>query len=168
MQLPVKHHASKSAGFTLLELLVVMIIMALIAGSVAPSLAGFAVGRQAKDAATIIVSLARYAQTQAVSEGRTYRLNIDVATRSIWLSAGHANTFAPLTNDLGKKFDIPTNVKLEATLPDHQDGTYIEFKSSGRLETGTVKLTDRFNNVTTVTCPSVTESYTILPSGASR
>ncbi|MCK5541759.1 MAG: prepilin-type N-terminal cleavage/methylation domain-containing protein [Desulfobacterales bacterium] len=55
-------------GFTLLELLVVLIIISLMAVLVAPNLAGFLSGMNLKTAAKKISAALRYAQSRAISE----------------------------------------------------------------------------------------------------
>src|SRR5947207_6133930 len=62
-------------GFTLLELVVVMLILTVMLAMVAPSLSGFGRGRQAEQAAANILALSRWAREQAISDGRVYRLN---------------------------------------------------------------------------------------------
>src|SRR3954469_22536616 len=76
-----------ASAFTLLELILVMTILTLVVTLLAPSLRGFGIGRANHNAATMVVSLAKYARTQAASEGRTYRLNLDPQSRAFWLTA---------------------------------------------------------------------------------
>jgi prepilin-type N-terminal cleavage/methylation domain-containing protein len=67
------HHRA----FTLVELVLVMVVIAVVAAMVMPSLSGTARGRRLGDTANQIVALARMARTQSVTEGKMYRLNID-------------------------------------------------------------------------------------------
>src|SRR3972149_3661562 len=69
--------SERSVGFTLLELILVMVILSTVLAMAAPSLRGFFASRQIQDAAAQILALTQFARSQAVSEGTTYRLNFD-------------------------------------------------------------------------------------------
>ena len=42
------------------------------------------------------------------------------------------------------------------------DGTYIEFRPTGRSDTGTIRLTDEEGNVKEVTCDTPTELFHVV------
>jgi len=67
----------KRAGFTLVELLLVMALLTTVFALAAPSLAGFFRGRTLDNEARRFLSLTRYAQTRAVSEGIPVVLWVD-------------------------------------------------------------------------------------------
>ena len=69
-------------GLTLLELVLVMVIICTILAMAAPSLRGFFTSRETSDAAAQIVALTHLARSQAITEGRVYRLNLDVPDNS--------------------------------------------------------------------------------------
>ena len=68
-----KPRKTKHGGFTLLELLVVLVVMALAYGLVAPSLAALFDGPRLDDAARRLTGALREARGTAVAEGRTIR-----------------------------------------------------------------------------------------------
>jgi len=154
-------------GFTLVELILVMAIMMLVAGGIAPSLRGFGAGRRGADAATLVLSLANYARTQAASEGRIYRLNFDPPARALWLTAEERGTFEPPTGDFGKHFDLPEGVEMavqrKVELLDAKGGLYVEFHPTGRTEAAMIRLTDKLGGVIEVACESPTELYRVVP-----
>src|SRR2546428_10956970 len=86
---PVKHRgiskdggiATGRRGFTLLELIVVMLVLSVLFAMVAPSLSGFGAGRAAEQTASQIVTLSRWAREQAITEGRSYRLHLGPPNR---------------------------------------------------------------------------------------
>jgi prepilin-type N-terminal cleavage/methylation domain-containing protein len=100
-------------AFTLIELILVMVILAIAAAMIVPSLISFAIGRATDNASTQILNLSTYARTQAISEGRTYRLNFDPQAEAIWLTAGTAGVFAAPVNDFGARFSLPQGIKMD-------------------------------------------------------
>jgi type II secretion system protein H len=156
---------SNFAGFTLMELLLVMVILAIVAGIIAPSLRGFGIGRQTNDAATLIVALADYAQTQAISEGRPYRLNVDPASGAFWLSVDDNGTFVPPNNDYGQRFELAGGLQIQTDIPQQQDGQYIEFRPSGRTAPAHLTLTNQLGAQIEIASLSATEPFRILKPG---
>jgi type II secretion system protein H len=150
---------STHSGFTLLELVLVMLVIAVAAAMVAPSLRGSVSGRRLGDAATQLVSLAQYARTQAVTQGRSYRLNVDVSARTYWLTSREYDVFQNLTNDFGRVISVPDGVGIECDIQRQDDGTYVEFRPSGRTDPATIRLRDDNNNVLVVACDSATELF---------
>ncbi len=108
---------NKSAGFTLIELIVVMLILAIAAAMVAPSLINFRVGRSNANTATTLLGMAQYARTQAESEGRTYRLNFDPQAGAFWLTAqGDNGAYASPGNDFGLRCQISDGSKMDVQI----------------------------------------------------
>jgi prepilin-type N-terminal cleavage/methylation domain-containing protein len=106
-----------SSAFTLIELVLVMVIVAILVGVIAPSLRGFMLGRNTVNTATQIMALAGYARTEAISEGRTYRLNFDQQSGKFWLTDDHGDgTYQAPTSEEGREFQVPTGVKMEVAV----------------------------------------------------
>jgi prepilin-type N-terminal cleavage/methylation domain-containing protein len=162
----VRSPAGKPRGFTLFELVLVMMVLAVIMAMVAPKLAGTARGRRTSDAATQITSLAFYARSQAVTEGRTYRLNIDPSQGTYWLTMQEGPNFVDPSNGWGIINHLPDGVRYAACdFPQRQDGLYSEFKPSGRIDPGYIRIVDEDNQVAEIACESATEIYRILRPG---
>jgi len=107
----------QKSGFTLIELILVMMIIALIATMVAPRLRGFSIGRRSNDAAREIVGMAHYARTQAITEGRLYRLNFDVKAEKFWLTAeDDTGAFVAPSGDIGEQVTLPDGVQMDAQI----------------------------------------------------
>lgn len=155
----------ESSGFTLLELVMVMVILAIVAGAMAPSLRGFGIGRQTSNSADLIVGLADYAQTQAIAEGRTYRLNFDPSGQAFWLTAQENGAFVPLNNDYGQRFELSQGMSIQTNLPQQPDGQYAEFSATGRLVPATITLTDSQEFQIEIGSLSATERFHILQPG---
>jgi type II secretion system protein H len=100
-------------GFTLLELILVMLILAIVAAMVVPSLANFAISRTTDNTVIQIMSMAQYARTQCVADARPYRMNFDTQSGQVWLTSGSAGVFQPLTNDYGNRYTLGKGMKLQ-------------------------------------------------------
>jgi type II secretion system protein H len=149
-------------GFTLIELILVMVILCTVLGMAGPSLRGFFAQRQLEDAAASIMALAQLAKSQAVCEGRTYRLNLDTRDRTYWLTVQDQGAFRDLLTDWGRVFLLPPEVDLRVWDLDLDGRTYYaEFSSLGRCTPGTIQLISPKGDVLSMACRSATESFAI-------
>src|SRR4051812_14899563 len=85
-------------GFTLLELVIVMLVLAILTGIMVPALRGFLVSSRARDASTQILSLTQYARARAAADSTIYRLNFDLVNGAYWLTVQDQGTFTDLGN----------------------------------------------------------------------
>ena len=156
-------HHGRSDCFTLLELIMVMVILSTVLAMAAPSLSGFFGSRQTHDTATQILVLTQLARSQAISEGIVYRLNFDTTERKYWLTAQQAGTFEELETGLGQIFTLPKDMVMELYDVDEQDTEmFLQFTPQGTVTAGTVRLIDRRGLALEITCPTVTESFSIV------
>jgi len=80
----------EEGGFTLLELLVVMVLMALVMGVVAPRIANILPGAQFKQTAREMTVTLRQARQEAMTRGRDAIVSFDLDARSYGPSPGGA------------------------------------------------------------------------------
>ena len=158
----------RARAYTLLELVSVLAILCLLAAMAAPSLRGFGQGRRISECAAQVVALAARARTQAVTEGATYRLHLDPATGTYWLTAWDdaRNVYLRPGDDFGRVFEAPEGVTLVWDAPSYPDGQYVEFLPTGRSTPVTIRLTDEAGQVLDVACLSPAESFQVLPVAA--
>lgn len=157
-----KHH-SRSEGFTLLELILVMVILSTVLAMAAPSLRGFFASRQTHDTAAQILALTQLARSQAISEGVVYRLNFDTRQRTYWLTSQQAGVFEELQTGLGQVFTLPKDMVMELEDIEKEDtDMFLSFTPQGTVTAGTVRLIDRRGLALEVKCPTVTESFSIV------
>ena len=155
----------KEAGFTLLELILVMVIISTLLAIASPSLRGFFSSRKTHDAASNILSLMKLARSFSISEGRIYRLNLDPDSASYWLTAVEQGVYKNLNNEFGRKFLLPedTSLKLEKEADiTRTNEQYIDFYPEGRVQPGLVSLTDRRGDVVEIMSASPLERYHIV------
>ena len=142
-----------------------MSLLCIIMAMAAPSLRGFGRGRGAGDCAAQIVALGGYARTQAISQGLVYRLNLDPAARTYWLTVQREKVFEFLGEESGRTFTAPDGVDINWDVLERADGRYVEFHPSGRTEPASIQLTDADGVVTEVSCLSATELFRVVPAG---
>ena len=164
-----KKQQNRNSGFTLLELILVMVILSTVLAMAAPSLRGFFGSRKTHDTATQILALTQFARSQAISEGIIYRLNFDTRDRTYWLTAQKSGTFEMLGTEFGQIFTLPSDIVLELEgVEQEDDDTFLIFTPQGTVTAGTVRLIDRRGLALEVTCPTVTESFYIIERGYSN
>jgi prepilin-type N-terminal cleavage/methylation domain-containing protein len=179
-------------GFTLLELILVMVLLAVVAGIAAPSLRGFLHGRAEVNAASQMLALGQYARTQAIGAGQLYRLNVDALSGTYWLTIRRGQLDQDLSNEFGRRFTLPDGMKAEweattvtgtsiygtATPTSGMNANaasttsiplvngavpnYFDFYPDGRVQAGTLKLTARTGQVFELGCKSETEPLVLL------
>jgi len=154
---------TRANGFTLLELIVVLVLVSTVLAMAAPSLRGFVGGRQTANAAAQVLSLTKLARSQAVVQGRVYRLNIDTETKTYWLTMQRAGSFVPLGFEHGRRFQFPDGVSVKLELPlGNNSASYIQFYPDGRNDEARIELTGQQGEVFEVTCPSATERFRVV------
>ncbi len=162
-----KKRRGADAGFTLLEIIVVMVILSTVLAMAGPSLRGFFASRKANDTAAQILALTQYSRSQAISEGITYRLTFDIEERTYWLTAWQSGAFQKLKTEFGQIFTLPKDmeVELEDLEEDDEDADteiFLKFTPQGTVTAGAVRLIDRSGRILEVRCPTVTESFAIV------
>jgi type II secretion system protein H len=150
-------------GFTLLELIVVMVILATVLALAGPSLRGFFGSRQLQDTAAEILAMTQFARSQAISEGVIYRLNFNTTERTYWLTAWKKGSFLRLETNTGRTHTLPKDMILELdNLGRDDQDMFVEFMPDGTATAGTIRLMERNGRTLEVACPTVTESYYII------
>jgi len=141
------NRGTHKAGFTLLELLLVMLLIAVAAAIVAPSFSGFSRGRRLPNTAMALVTTARWCRVQALTEGVTYRLRIDRGNRQWFAEKQDENgQFVVSDRDMGKEHVLPEGIDFGAITFEKnfadgdQQGEFVTFKSGGRTDVATIRL----------------------------
>jgi prepilin-type N-terminal cleavage/methylation domain-containing protein len=166
-----KSPVSRTGGFTLLELILVLVIISVLLGMAAPSLRGFFASRKAHDAAAGILSLIRYARSQAITEGRNYRLNLDPDDGVYWLTVNEAGGYAMLNTAIGRKYLLPEYTTMEVQMDDDDSKDddasheYIEFYPKGRADVCTIRIFDQSGDEVDVYTETPAERYRVVIPG---
>ena len=176
-------------GFTLLELVLVLVLIAILSMIVVPSLAQFSKTQAVPDEANRMVALARWARTQAATRGVSFRLNFDPNARTYGLTMQNGisfenvmpgsqtstnlglmsggpqsgTQFGSVGEEPGMQFTSPSTVSFKCNIPQQQSNTmYIEFYPNGRVDPGTVTLTGTSGKVIEIGALSASEQFHVL------
>ena len=134
-------HSPLATGFTLIELILVMVILTTILGMAGPSLRGFFARHQIDDTAARIIALTQFAQSQAICEGRTYRLNFDESRKTYWLTVQDQGAYRDLYTEWGRVFMLAPDISMQLWDLDREGlRHYVEFNALGRTTPCTIQL----------------------------
>lgn len=154
--------AGAREGFSLLELVFVLLILAGVLALAVPSLRGFGESRQVRDTAANVLVLAKYARFRAVCEGREYRLHIDRTRARYWLETTADEGFERPMRSFGRVFYFPDTMLVEWLESDAAERKgYIGFAPNGRADAARLRLTDRLGTVIEVGCEAPGEPFAI-------
>ena len=111
----------RSGAFTLIELILVMAMLAIVLSVVFPSLKNFFHGRNLDSEARRFLSLTRYGQSRAISEGAPTVLWIDAKQRmyGLQIQAGY-------TDQDGKAVQYSLGENLEMEVPQRRASTLVQ------------------------------------------
>ena len=102
-------HINKSdRGFTMIELVVVLLIIGIIAGLATPSLANFFSRNQIDAALSELLGAIKETQNQAMRQGRVCQLDIDTSTNTLTANPpGCSLTTRTLDDDITIRTNLP-------------------------------------------------------------
>ncbi len=115
-----------SRGFTLIEIILVLVILGVIAGLTVPRIGQNFIELQLKRTANDLSYLMRYAQSRAITKNRMVRLEFDDNFSKVWLTQSTEEaspeednkSFERITGRLGRTLTVPDKIYLEAeTVP---------------------------------------------------
>lgn len=154
---------AREGGFTLLELVFVMVIICTVLGMASVSLRGFFASRRTADAAAQIVALTQFARTQAAAEGRMYRVNLDTDDGKYWLTRRRGGVFEMIPTEFGRVFFLPEGTTARWLTPSEVRSVgWIAFYPDGRTEATRVRLTGRRGEIADIVCSSPAEQFRIV------
>src|ERR1041385_1056727 len=104
----------RGRAFTLIELMIVMALLLIVVSVAFPSLKNFFRGRNLDSEARRVLSLTRYAQSRAISEGVPMVLWIDARQRTYGLQAQTGYT---VTDSKAIEYDLAEGLEIEVSAP---------------------------------------------------
>ena len=171
-------------GFTLLELVLVMMILAITVSAAAPMMRGFMMGRSDSDASVVLLKTLQYARSQAIANGVVYQLRMhypernqyqlhvqaraDIVAAQNGMQAPQGDDLVPVADDLGQVQKMPTNTQIEMMRQDGAGSMFVNFYPSGRCDVAEFQITGMSGSPILIKCDSPTEAYRIVPPTEAR
>ncbi len=160
---------SDSRGFSLFEMIVVLIIISLATSLTVPQLAGTLMKMNAKTSAKKVAAALRYARSRAVAEKIPYLSVFDLETNRVavmdyrqWteiLESGE-NFFAAESG--AKMYDLPDGVRFERKSRDREMSFQIAFYPTGGCSGGKIVIADEQDRKYTVYADFITGAVELI------
>ena len=135
-----------SSGFTLIELILVMAIMATVMALAAPQLTRWKKGGKLRNAADEFIAATRWARSKAAADGAMYAVAIDKQSGTYRVQMKTGQEYGEAQGQFRAAPPLPEGVKIEST------AELIEFYPTGRVDTATVKFTAEDGDSISVEC----------------
>src|ERR1044072_7520429 len=112
------------SGFTLMELVLVLVVLSVCTLIAAPSLRGFTRSRRLPNAAQEMMNIARWCRVQAITEGTTYRLNLDEEKGRYWITKddGTGNYVQVSDPFIQNETKLPEGIQMTSTIAPVEPG----------------------------------------------
>jgi prepilin-type N-terminal cleavage/methylation domain-containing protein len=167
----------RHGGFTLIELILVMLLLTIIVGTAVPSVKGYLGWSRSRDSISLVVSLTQYARSKSAADAKAYKLCADGTT--CWLEVQLGENFQRVTDELGEPVIVPEGASVEfmpganrnapavnvastdAAALSANDG--IVFYPDGRVSSGLIRYTSPAGVQSYLASPSPAESFRVMP-----
>ena len=142
--LPYRQAASRTKGFTLLEMMLVMTILALMTAMVTPVFNGTLSNMQSENAVRSMVTAMEYAQNRAVTDAKEYRVYLAPRSNQYWVekvNAGNGSN-APSADAVGDT--LPESISFTQAKMQRDKRTnryYVAFYPNGLCDQTVLALT---------------------------
>jgi type II secretion system protein H len=155
------HPSSLSSAFTLIELLLVMVIIAIIIGEAVPNLRGFLIGSRLENAANNLVASCNYARTEAISQGRTYQISVDSNNYDILYEDVTQQKFVSAGTSIARH-DSLGDIRVSLSRDDQSPGDHVNFYADGTTEPATFTLVQPNGGTSKIVCLSPSERFHVV------
>lgn len=139
-----------------------MVIACISLGIAAPSLRGLARGSRAREAASTIAALARWARTRSATEARVHCLRFDPQSGTYGLLAASGAAYEPISVEFGRTFALPEGCRIQVIQPSGSEPYSIRFYPDGRADIARIRIIGPGSDEVEVSALSPTESYRAL------
>lgn len=143
-----------AAGFSLMELIVVVTILAILTAAVLPVFGPALRGAKIDNAFQDVLATMRYAQDAAVSQGMEHRVYFDDDHNAYWIErlVGHDRgdkIFAPMDEHVGEWRQLPRGLELDRISAQRERGGfhYIAFYPTGARDQAEVRMRNTAENI---------------------
>lgn len=152
-------------GFTLLELVLVLVVICAITAIAVPSLRGWREGARLRDSAGELVAMTRWARSQAVTTATVHRLEVDAADGTFRVTMREGETFSEIKSDFGRSFRLPSGLRIALTNDVGAPAASVDFYPTGRTQPARATLRADDGRELVVECRTAAEEFRIVANG---
>lgn len=127
-------------GFTLVELVLVLLLITMVTALAAPSLRGWGRGSRLRDVAEQLQAATLFARISAVERSMIVRLVIDTGGGGYQVGLWDGSELATAPGEFANPVTLPDSMRLELVEPRDRNGV-IEFHPNGRATPAVLRLT---------------------------
>jgi prepilin-type N-terminal cleavage/methylation domain-containing protein len=151
-------------AFTLLELIVVMALIGTLMALAAPTMRGFLASRQTADGALSMLALTQWCRSEAISQGRRTRLNLDSEGRTAFVTVDKAGNFVAPEAEAGRQVPLPdgAHAAIRVGPSGGAPSTFVQFYPNGRSDATTIEITGKQGDLYLLTSAAPTEAYHVV------
>lgn len=149
------------AGFTMIEMVAVLAIMAICLALVAPQLRNWNQGVSLTNAAEQLIDAANFARSQAIVTADTHRLEFDLTSGAYHVSRIQDGATVRSAGEFAQDTQLPTSFKLDLRAGG-AGASSVEFYANGRTTPATLRVTTTGGDWIEVGCESAAERFHVL------
>lgn len=142
--------ARQHLGFTLIELVLVLALLAVLMAMVAPSVRGFGRGQRVENAADAVLAATVWSRTEAITTTTPHRLQFEPDGTSFTVTTQVGGLYEPARGRLGILQRLPETVTVICLGPDGTSMDAFDFYPTGRVTPGTVTVENEQGDVITL------------------
>lgn len=157
------------SGFTLIELIAVLMIVALVMAIAAPNLRGFARGARLRDAAADFVASTQFARLNSATTAATHRILVEGGGMNWTMEIQEGEAFQRVEGpDAHPDQPLPEGYRVEITDLSGAPLEAIEFYPTGRTTPARVRITNPDGKYLDLEAVTPTDAFHITTPGGER
>ena len=140
--MPDEHQRMSCGGFTLIELVLVLAVLAVVFAMAAPAVSGFGRGQALDREADRLLAAGAWARAQAAASAVVHRLAVEPDGRSYRVAARSPDGETPTAAPWGTAHVLPAGMNLTCARADGAAVAGIDFYPNGRITPAALTLAD--------------------------
>lgn len=154
----------RPAGFTLVELVLVMGLLALLMAVAAPDLRGWSRNGKLRDATDQMMASIRYARGQAIHDAVTYRLSVDPTGTLVQVQRQEGGLFVAIDDTYAGPIIMPDGFVVEIDRLDGGLSAVVDFFPDGRTTPARIVLTAPWGRQVVMAAPTAAQPFELVAS----
>lgn len=155
------HRTARHPGFTLIELVLVLVLLTVVLATAAPSLARWGWGRELTNAGDDVMTAVRWARGRAISSGTPHRVEFDTRNGSFRVTHLVGQEWVEAPGEFAEPTELPERLRLEVRRHDDA-GEIIDLLPNGRVSPVEVTITADWGPALVLASPGAAEPLRVV------